>query len=65
MYAISLRSRIILSLVIIVTITSSLFATGVLLIKQQLEEVIFGNMVRDQLSVLVDQLEHGNYNEDY
>lgn len=57
MHRVSLRSRIILSLVIIVTVTSTIFATGVVLIKQQLEEVIFGEMVHDQLLVLITQLD--------
>tara|TARA_R110000772_G_scaffold152179_4_gene262972 strand:+ start:1261 stop:2511 length:1251 start_codon:yes stop_codon:yes gene_type:complete len=59
----SLRTRLILALVVIVTLTSTLFAGGVMLIKQQLEAVIFGEMVRDQLQVLDQQLEAGTYSE--
>lgn len=59
----SLRTRLILALVVIVTLTSTLFAGGVILIKQQLEAVIFGEMVRDQLQVLDQQLEAGTYSE--
>lgn len=59
----SLRARLILALVVIVTLTSTLFAGGVMLIKQQLEAVIFGEMVRDQLQVLDQQLEAGTYSE--
>lgn len=57
----SLRARLILALVVIVTLTSTLFAGGVMLIKQQLEAVIFGNMVHDQLEALTQQLDAGTY----
>lgn len=63
MHSASLRSRFIVALVIIVTLTSTLFAGGVMLIKQQLEAAIFGNMVRDQLQVLLTQLDEGSYSE--
>jgi len=59
----SLRMRLILALVIIVTVTSTLFAGGVILIKQQLEAVIFGNMVHEQLEVIQQQLDSGTYSE--
>lgn len=59
----SLRARLILALVVIATLTSTLFAGGVMLIKQQLEAVIFGNMVHDQLEVLSQQLDAGTYSE--
>ncbi len=59
----SLRVRLILALVVIVTLTSTLFAGGVMLIKQQLEAVIFGNMVQNQLEVLSQQLDAGTYTE--
>lgn len=59
----SLRARLILALVVIVTLTSTLFAGGVMLIKQQLEAVIFGNMVHNQLDVLSQQLDTGTYAE--
>jgi signal transduction histidine kinase len=57
----SLKFRIILSLVIIVTVTGSLFAFGVLMLKQRLEEVIFGHMVQDQLVVILEQVDDGSY----
>jgi signal transduction histidine kinase len=60
----SLRARLILALVLIVTVTSTLFAGGVILIKQQLEAVIFGNMVHAQLEVLKQQLDNGTYTQD-
>ncbi len=63
MFSKSLRSRFIVTLVIIVTLTSTLFAGGVILIKQQLEAVIFGNMVRDQLQVLLSQLDDNHFSE--
>lgn len=56
----SLRRRIMVALVVIVTVTSSLFATGVVLIKEQLEEIIFDDMVREQLQVLLDQVDKGS-----
>tara|TARA_R100000900_G_scaffold31483_3_gene25629 strand:- start:65394 stop:65924 length:531 start_codon:yes stop_codon:yes gene_type:complete len=52
-----------LALVVIVTLTSTLFAGGVILIKQQLEAVIFGDMVRDQLQVLSQQLDNDAFSE--
>lgn len=61
----SLRSRIILSLVIIVTVTSGLFAFGVLLLKQQLEEVIFGQMVKDQLQVILLEVREARFHDNH
>lgn len=61
----SLRFRVLLALVLIVSVTSFLFAGGVLLIKSQLEAVIFGNMVADQFAALVEQLEDGSYRESH
>jgi len=55
----SLRLRIILALVLIVTTMSTLFAYGVLEIKSKLEEVILGDTVRDQLVALEAQREAG------
>ncbi|MBQ0718690.1 MAG: HAMP domain-containing histidine kinase [Gammaproteobacteria bacterium] len=55
MYKASLKSRIIFIIVIIVTVTSTLFSAGLLLIKQRLEEATFGSMVHDQLEVLATQ----------
>lgn len=57
----SLKFRVLLALLLIVTVTSSLFAGGVMLIKAQLEEVIFGNMVADQLETLKHQLDSNTY----
>ena len=59
----SIKFRVILALVLIVTLTSSLFAGGVVLIKAQLEEVIFGNMVATQLDELKQRLDANNYDE--
>ncbi|MGV3591261.1 MAG: sensor histidine kinase [Gammaproteobacteria bacterium] len=63
-YRTSLRARIIVALVVIVTVTSSLFAIGVLFMKEKLEEVIFDRMVRSQLEQLVAQLDAGTYDPD-
>jgi len=60
----SLRARIIVALVVIVTVTSSLFAIGVLFMKEKLEEVIFDRMVRSQLDQLIAQLDAGTYDPD-
>lgn len=63
-YKTSLRWRIILALGLIVTVTSALFAFGVLQMKEQLEEVIFDDMVHGQLEQLLVQVEQGTYNKD-
>lgn len=55
----SLRSRIVIAMVVTVTITSTVLAVGAFLIKQKLEEATFGNMVRDQLKVVIAQAEKG------
>lgn len=55
----SLRSRIIFSLVFIVTICSLLFAIGLVVIKQKLEEATFGNMARDQLAEVLSYTDSG------
>lgn len=55
MFTHNLKNRIIITIVIIVTLTSTLFGAGLLLIKQRLEEATFGNMVRDQLHALQHQ----------
>jgi signal transduction histidine kinase len=57
----SLRLRIVLALVLIVTTMSTLFAYGVLEIKAKLEEVILGDTVSTQLDVLQAQREAGTY----
>ena len=59
----SLRSRIILSHVLIVTVTAGLFAFGVLLLKQKLEEVIFGQMVQEQLMAIIDEISGDTFHE--
>lgn len=62
-YKTSLRWRIILVLGLIVTVTSALFAYGVLQMKEQLEEVIFDDMVRGQLEELLQQVDHQTYDD--
>lgn len=59
----SLRYRIVVALVIIVTLCSTLFAAGVLLLKQRMEAVIFGDMVREQFHVMVEWLDRGEHAE--
>lgn len=59
----SLRFRVLLALVLIVSVTSFLFAGGVLIIKAQLEAVIFGEMAERQFDALIEQVEQGNYHE--
>src|SRR5690606_19368908 len=46
---------------IIVTVTSTLFAFGVLRIKAQLEQVIFDQMAREQLQLLLARVDAGSY----
>ncbi|WP_288363670.1 HAMP domain-containing sensor histidine kinase [uncultured Spongiibacter sp.] len=53
----TLRRRLILSTAIIVTATSTLFAGGLLLIKQQLEKATFGNIVGKHIEMLVEDPE--------
>ncbi len=48
----SLRHRLIITTVLIVTVTSALFAGGVLLLKQNMEEVTFGRSVSEHLQIL-------------
>jgi signal transduction histidine kinase len=60
----TLKFRILVALVLIVSVTSLLFAGGVLLIKAQLEASIFGDMVAEQMRVLTAQLDAGTYHED-
>ncbi|MDT8397110.1 MAG: HAMP domain-containing sensor histidine kinase [Pseudomonadales bacterium] len=61
----SLKFRLIVALVVIVTVTSTLFATGVLFIKQQLEEVIFGDLVRQQMQTLLADFDSSHYANDF
>lgn len=51
----TLNQRLINTTVIIITLTSTLFAGGVLLLKQRLEATTFGDMVHEQLMVLIDE----------
>jgi signal transduction histidine kinase len=59
----SLRFRVLLALVLIVSVTSFLFASGLLIIKSQLEAVIFGEMTTQQLEELRAQLDDGSFRE--
>ena len=49
----SLRTRFILLIATIVTLSSFLFALALVVIKDRLEEATFGEMVRDQLGVIL------------
>ncbi|MDX1490782.1 MAG: HAMP domain-containing sensor histidine kinase [Pseudohongiellaceae bacterium] len=61
----NLKLRVLLTVLVIVTVTSSLFAGGVMFIKARLEAVVLGEMVATQLEALTEQLEQGNYNSAY
>ena len=50
----SLNTRIIIYTIAVVTVTSMLFAFGVLTIKNRLEEATFGSMVREQMDYFLD-----------
>jgi signal transduction histidine kinase len=56
MYKASLNTRIILFTVAVVTVTSVLFAFGVLTIKNRLEQATFGRMAQEQMSYLLNNL---------
>lgn len=60
----TLKFRILVALVLIVSVTSLMFASGVLFIRSQLEAVIFGDMVAEQMQVLTAQLDDGSYHGD-
>lgn len=60
----TLKFRILVALVLIVSVTSLMFAGGVLLIKARLEASIFGDMVAEQMHVLIAQLDAGTYHRD-
>lgn len=64
-YKTSLRLRIMLALALIVTVTGTLFAYGVLFMKEKLEEVIFGDMLREQLQELLVELDAGSYRREH
>jgi len=57
----SLRFRVLLALVLIVSVTSFLFAGGVLIIKTQLEAIIFGEMAAQQFDALKVQVDEDTY----
>lgn len=59
MFPASLKSRIVLTLVFTVVLTSVLFGAGMFVMKQQLEEATFGEMVREQFNVVLSQVEDG------
>lgn len=61
----SLRFRVLFTLVLIVGVTSFLFAGGVLLIKARLEAVIFGDMAAHEFAELTRQLDVGEYQESH
>ncbi|MCB1664951.1 MAG: HAMP domain-containing histidine kinase [Pseudomonadales bacterium] len=61
----SLRFRVLLALVLIVSVTSFLFAGGVLVIKARLEAVIFGEMAAHEFAELTRQLDVGDYMESH
>lgn len=50
--SLSLRKRIVLAVILLVTLTSAVFAVAVWKIKVGLEEVVFGHMVDSQLELL-------------
>lgn len=50
----SLKTRFVIATVVIVTVSSFLFGLTLLTIKDQLEEVIFVDMVRDQMQFILD-----------
>lgn len=60
-YTTSLRLRLMLALALIVTVTGTLFAYGVLFMKEKLEAVIFGDMLRAQLQELLVEIDAGSY----
>lgn len=64
-YKTSLRLRLMLALALIVTVTGTLFAYGVLFMKEKLEEVIFGDMLRAQLQELLVELDAGSYRREH
>lgn len=59
MGSLSLKSRIVLTLVVLVTLSSGIFAAGLFLLKERVEGIAFGNMVRNQMSLILDQVEQG------
>lgn len=55
----SLRWRLTLAMVIMVTTSTALFSTGVVMIKNRLEAVTFGGLVSDQMDVILAQTAQG------
>lgn len=51
----TLRQRLVITTVTLVLVISSLFASGLFLLKQRLEEVTFGKMVQQHLDVLINE----------
>ncbi len=60
MHTYNLKFRVIIALVVIATVTSTLFAAGVLQIKQGLEAIIFEDMVAVQFDDLLLHLDDGD-----
>lgn len=50
----SIRVKLVIITVLIVTVTSGLFAGGLVFIKQKLEEVVLGNIVHEQIIALTN-----------
>lgn len=63
-YKHSLTHRIVLSMVIVVTVVSTLFAGGILLIKQRLEQATFGKLVGEHLQLVIEHPASGEYLSD-
>ncbi len=55
MTRLSLQTRILLYTVVLVTVTSVLFAYGALTLKNRLEEATFGRMVREQMQFFLQE----------
>ena len=53
MQLMTIKQRIIVTIVITLTITCTLFGTGLLLLKNKLEEATFGRMVKEQLEAVI------------
>lgn len=59
MQNVSLNARIIFYTIAVVTVTSALFAFGVLTLKNRLEQATFGDMVRQQMEYFLDSDNEG------
>lgn len=51
----SLRWRLILTMVTMVTVSTAVFSTGIVLIKNRLEAVTFGELVSGQMDIILNQ----------